>query len=207
MREYVKPYEKGGRVKYNEVNECEIGLEKYVQHIVDRLCTAIRPDERVGEPPLLPRLERFQPRGSTSEVLFRTTRVTKATIKSHISHVVLDNNTWESSAAFHLEQSDLVTAYAKNDHLDFTIGYEFSGSKHYYTPDYLVTLVGGTTLVLEIKGYDDEQTRTKHEAAKRLCESVSNWGEMGKWEFRVCKDPKQVRNILNEVTNAASVQI
>ena len=207
VREYVEPYETGGRVKYNDVNKCEIGLEKYVQYIIERLCTAIRPDERVGEPPLLPRLERFRPRGSTSEVLFRTTRDTKATIKSHISHVVLDNSTWESSAAFHLEQSDLVTAYAKNDHLDFTIGYEFNGSKHYYTPDYLVTLVGGTTLVLEIKGYEDEQTRTKHEAAKRWCESVSNWGEMGRWEFRVCKDPKQVRNILKEVLKAVSVQV
>ena len=207
VREYVKPYGTGGRIKYNDVDECEIGLEKYVQHIVGRLCTAIRPDKRVGETPLLPRLERFRPRGSTSEVLFRTIRDTKATIKSHISHVVLDNTTWESSAAFHLEQSDLVTSYAKNDHLDFTIDYEFSGSKHSYTPDYLVALVDGATLILEIKGYVDEQTRAKHEAAKRWCESVSNWGEMGKWEFRVCKDPKQVRNILKEVINTVSVQV
>lgn len=199
VREYVKPYQAGGRVEYNDVDEREIGLEKYIQQIVERLCTAIRPDERVGEAPLLPRLERFRPRGSTSEVLFRTSRPCKPTVKSHINHVVLDTHRWESSAAFYLEQSDLVTSYARNDHLEFTIDYEFNGSQHTYTPDYLVKLADGTTLVLEIKGYEDEQTRAKHEAARRWCESVSNWVEMGRWEFRVCKDPKQIKKILNEM--------
>ena len=200
VREYVKSYQAGGRVEYNDVDEREIGLEKYIQQIVERLCTAIRPDERVGEAPLLPRLERFRPRGSTSEVLFRTSRQCKPTVKSHINHVVLDTHRWESSAAFYLEHSDnLVTSYARNDHLEFTIDYEFNGSQHTYTPDYLVKLADGTTLVLEIKGYEDEQTRAKHEAARRWCESVSNWGKMDRWEFKVCKDPKRIRNILNEV--------
>lgn len=76
----------------------------------------IRPDEGSGEAPLLPRLERFRPRGSTEEVLFRTSRPSKQTIKSHVSHVVLDTKTWERSVAFRLEQSDLVESYVHNDH-------------------------------------------------------------------------------------------
>ncbi len=43
---------------------------------------------------------------------------------------------------------------------------------------------------------EDEQARAKHEAAKRWCDAVSDWGEMGKWKFDVCKDPKKLKNIL-----------
>jgi hypothetical protein len=53
---------------------------------------------------LLPVIERFRPVGSTSEVLFRTTRPTVGTTKSHISHVVLDAPTWEHSVAYRLER-------------------------------------------------------------------------------------------------------
>ncbi len=100
----------------------------------------IGPDEGSSEAPLLPRLERFRPRGSRQEALFRTSRPSKQTIKSHVSHVVLDTKTWDRSVAFHLGQSDLVKSYVRNDHLDFTIDYEFNGSQHTYMPDFLVKL-------------------------------------------------------------------
>ena len=196
VRQYTKPLSEGGRIEYNDIDSREIGLERYVQNIVERLCTAIRPDEGSGEAPLLPRLERFRPRGATHEVLFRTSRASRQTIKSHVSHVVLDTKTWESSATFQLEQSGLVKAYVRNDHLDFTIDYEFNGSQHTYLPDFLVKLKSGTTLILEVKGYEDEQTRAKHEAAKRWCAAVSAWGEMGEWKFDVCRDPKTIKEIL-----------
>jgi len=196
VRQYTKPLSEGGRIEYNGIDVSEIGLERYVQIIVERLCTAIRPDEGSGEAPLLPRLERFRPRGSTNEVLFRTSRPSKQTIKSHVSHVVLDTKTWERSVAFYLEQSDLVESYVRNDHLDFAIDYEFNGSKHAFMPDFLVKLKNGINLILEVKGFEDEQARAKHEAAKRWCEAVSDWGEMGKWRFDVCKDPKKLKGIL-----------
>lgn len=196
VRQYSKPLYEGGRIEYNGIDPREIGLERYVQIIVERLCMAIRPDEGSGESPLLPRLERFRPRGSTQEVLFRTSRPTKQTIKSHVSHVVLDTKTWERSVAFHLEQSELVTSYVRNDHLDFTIDYEFNGSQYSYMPDFLVKLKNGITLILEIKGFEDEQARAKHEAAKRWCDAVSAWGEMGEWKFVICKDPTKLANTL-----------
>ena len=130
IQSYCKPIQNGGRVKYNQINRVEIGLEKYVQTIVGRISTAIRPDEDSGESPLLPRLERFRPIGSTKEVLFRTSRNTRQTIKSHVSHVVLDTKRWESSVAYQLEQMDTVESFARNDHLGFAIGYEFNGSQH-----------------------------------------------------------------------------
>ncbi len=94
--------------------------------------------------------------------------------------------------AFYLEQSYLVESYVRNDHLDFTIDYEFNGSQHVYIPDFLVKLKNGINLILEIKGFEDEQARAKHEAAKRWCGAVSDWGQMRKWKFDVCKDPKKL---------------
>jgi type III restriction enzyme len=178
VRQYAKPLSEGGRIEYNGIDSREIGLERYVQIIVERLCTKFRPGEGKGESPLLPRIERFKPRGSTQEVLFRTSRQAKQTIKSHVSHVVFDTKTWESSVAFHLEQSVLVESYVRNDHLDFAIDYEFNGSQHSYIPDFLVKLKNGTNLILEVKGFEDEQARAKHEAAKRWCDAVSDWGEI-----------------------------
>lgn len=184
------------RVVYSGMDKRELGLEKYVQLIVERLADAIRPADEAGASLLLPRIERFRPRGSTEEVLFRTTRPVRATVKSHISHVVLDTATWEASAAFHLETSPRVAAYARTDHMGFAIPYTYAGAGHNFFPDFLVRLADGATLVLEVKGYEDEQDRAKYAAARRWCEAVTNWGQMGRWVFDHCAGPGSVRAVL-----------
>ena len=113
----------------------------------------------------------------------------------------MDTKRWESSVTFRLEQSNLVYSYVKNDHLEFIIDYEFNGSQHVYLPDFLIKLKKGINLIVEVKGYEDEQTRAKHEAAKRWCDAVSRWGEMGKWEFDVCRDPIKMNTILEKYNN------
>jgi len=191
VRQYV--FEK---VEFNGVDHREIGLEKYVQQIVERLVDAIYPDETEGEAPLLPKIERFRPRGSTDDVLFRTVKPCKSTKKSHISHVVLDSTIWEGRAKYYLEKSSKVFAYAKNDHLDFVIPYSFAGVMHNYRPDFLVKLTSGMTLILEMKGYEDEEARVKAEAARRWVKAMNNWGEMGRWEYKVCRSPLELKNLL-----------
>jgi len=195
VREYCQPQSQGGRIKYNNVDQRELGLLRYTERVVERLSSAIRPDTDSGEPPILPRFERFKPKGSTKDILFRTSKKTKGTIKSHISHVTLDSN-WENSVAYHLERLDQVVSYVKNDRLDFSIQYEFDGNSHYYVPDFIIKLQNGLSLVLEVKGKEDEKARAKHEAAKRWCNAVSNWNKMGKWSFDVCKDPNAVEMII-----------
>jgi type III restriction enzyme len=192
------------RVAYGAADRREIGLEKYVQLIVERLTTAILPEDAGREAALLPVIERFRPRGSTSEVLFRTVRPCRETIKSHISHVVLDTKTWESSAAFYLETSPLVQAYARNDHLDFTIPYEYAGTQHDFLPDFLVRLNDGTALILEVKGQETEQDRAKYEAARRWAKAVTYWGQMGRWTFEVCKEPPMLKSLLAKVVEAGA---
>lgn len=110
---------------------------------------------------------RYKPLGSTAEGDFKTTRPCDGTTKSHINQVVLDTMTWEQSAAFRLEQSQGVVCYARNDHLEFAIPCEYLGTSHGYISDYLVRLVNGVTLILEIKGYEDDHDRAKHQATQR----------------------------------------
>ncbi|QGU32853.1 BPTD_3080 family restriction endonuclease [Thermochromatium tepidum] len=178
------------KVDFRGCNPCELGLETYVKRIVSRLVDAIEPDTESGEPPLMPRLNRYKPIGSTAEVNFKTTRPTVATERSHINQVVKDNASWEGKAVFQLESArETVFCYARNDHLELGIPYEYLGNQKTYFPDFVVRLKNGVTLLLEIKGYADNQDHAKHDAAKRWVSAANNWGQLGRWAFHVCKDP------------------
>lgn len=188
VEEYVRR-----KVDLHGCHPCELGLEKYVMRLVERLCEAIVPDDTEGEPPLMPVLNRYKPMGTTAEVDFKTTRPCVATEASHIDQVVCDTGTWEQIAAFRLERCakrGFVRCYARNDHLGLVIPYEYQGVEHGYEPDFLVRFTDGRTVILEIKGVEDEQDRAKHEAAKRWVAAVSNWGKEGRWAFHVCRDPQ-----------------
>ena len=190
----------------------EIALLKYQQRIIERLTEAIEPDTEAGEPPILPIIERFRPVGSTSEVLFRTVRPCVGTTKSHISHVVLDAPKWEHSVAYQLERMPEVIAYARNDHLDFTIPYEWQGVRHEYRPDYLVRWRCDDgqeiKILLEIKGFETEQDRQKEAAALRWVRAVNHHGEFGRWAFALCKDPGRLRTLrVKEVEVRCGIRI
>ncbi len=185
VQEYVER-----KVNLQGSHPCELGLLKYVERIVERLRDGIEPNESEGEPPLLPVLYRYEPVASTSNVQFPTKRTCFATQHSHINLVVADTATWESTAAFKLEQSREGKFYARNDHLGFRIPYEYQGIDHNYEPDFLVRLQNDVTLILEIKGYEDDQDKAKHNSAKRWVSAVNNWGQLGVWDFHVCKNPQ-----------------
>jgi type III restriction enzyme len=83
---------------------------------------------------------------------------------------------------------------------------EYLGVSHAYTPDFLVRLLPDFTLVLEIKGYEDDQDRAKHQAAKRWVSAVNNWGKLGRWAFHVCKDPQMLGTELEWLKQQAAVR-
>ena len=191
------------KVDFQGCNPCELGLEKYVMRIKERLLASIVPDDVAGEPALLPVVNRYHPSGSSKDVDFKTTRPCVGTQHSHVNQVVLDTATWESSAAFWIEDAcneGTALFYVRNDHLGLGIPYEFMNIEHVYYPDFLVRLLDESTLLLEIKGYEDEQMRAKHAAARRWIEAVSNWGQMGKWRFHVCRNPQLLRQELQKLT-------
>jgi type III restriction enzyme len=124
-----------------------------------------------------------------------TVKPIQATTASHLNFVACDTKTWEQAAMARLEQLALegvVLAYARNDHLEFNIPYEFFGLSRVYEPDFLVRLVNGLTLTLEVKGQPHQETEAKHQAAKRWTAAVNRWGGLGRWEFLVCWEPQRL---------------
>src|SRR5258707_11159594 len=171
--------------------------------MIERLRAAIRPDSSQGESPLMPLLNRYKPIGTSAEVDFKTMRPCRATEYSHINQVALDTDTWEASTAFHLEQmarEGRIVSYVRNDHLGLVIPYEYEGVEHSYEPDFLVRITSGRTAVLEIKGFIDNQTRAKHDAAGRWITAVNNWGELGHWDFVVLRDPHELAPLIEKLS-------
>ena len=46
------------------------------------------------------------------------------------------------------------------------------------------------SFAVEIKGFEDDQTKAKHTAARRWVEAVNNWGQLRRWAFHVCRNPQ-----------------
>ncbi|HEY3857847.1 MAG TPA: hypothetical protein VGO67_25970 [Verrucomicrobiae bacterium] len=183
------------RVEYSGCHPCEIGLQTYAQRIISLLVAAITPDDAKGETPLLPRLNRYKPTGSTENVHFKTVKPVVVTQASHLNLVACDTNSWEQAAVFQLEKlakNGAVICYARNDRLEFNIPYELFGNPHVYEPDFLVKLATGVTLILEVKGQPRDDTNAKHQAARRWVSAVNHWGRLGKWDFLVCRDPQHL---------------
>ncbi|MFZ1947122.1 MAG: DEAD/DEAH box helicase family protein [bacterium] len=177
------------KVDLRGVHRSEIGLDRYVRRIRERLLEAILPDEAQGETPIQPILSRFKPVGTTAEIDTTTKRNVHSTQRSHVNAVVLDSS-WEQAAAFYLEQqADHVFCYVRNAPAFLLIPYEYEGVDQRYEPDYLVRLRNGKTILLEIKGEEDDSDKAKHQAARRWIAAVNNWGRLGSWDFLVCRDP------------------
>lgn len=196
------------KVDYQGQHPCELGLQKYVQRVVERLADGIHPDEDEGEAPLLPVLNRYKPEGTTAEVEFKTKRGCRGTQKSHINQVVLDTDAWEATTAFYLESklcNSSVAFYARNDHLGLVIPYEYQGVDHGYQPDFLVRLVNGLTVLLEMKGFETDQDKAKYAAAKKWVKAVNNWGELGQWHFLTVRNVQLIPQELSALAEAAAV--
>ncbi|MXZ61100.1 MAG: hypothetical protein F4087_05905 [Gemmatimonadetes bacterium] len=183
------------RVDLNGMAPEEVGLDIYRQRIVGLLSDAIRPDDAVGEPPELPRLNRYRPSGSTASVYFKTVKPVVAATASHVNFVACDTERWEQAAAGQLEQlarAGLVSSFVRNERLEFVIPYSFQGNERGYEPDFIVSLENGVRLIVEIKGMEPPETPAKHEAAKRWVRAVNRWRQMGEWDFLVCRNPAQL---------------
>lgn len=196
-REYVQK-----RVKVKPgASPDEIALRRYMDPIISRLCDAIQPDVQAGETPILPRIERYRPFGSTSEVQFRTLKEAYGTTKSHVSHVVVDSG-WEHKIAYELDKNPDVVAYVKNDRLDFTILYEWEHEVHSYYPDFIVRLGlkddSEANVIIEVKGFEDEQDRAKKAAAQRWVAAVNHHGGFGRWTLKECKSQYVLPKVLEK---------
>ncbi len=140
------------------------------------------------------------PIGSTRYMrTWYSTKPCLPTRRSQISHMIADS-TWEQYAAnlFDSTKQKIVLAYAKNDHLGFQIYYLWNGSRKRFVPDFLIRLANGRILVLEIKGEDSEQNRTKRSALDAWVKGVNAKGGFGVWCWDVAFKEAQIHDIIQK---------
>ena len=126
----------------------------------------------------------------------------EVTKRSHISHCVYDS-TWEASESFELERNKkLVAAWVKNDHLGYEIMYVYKGVVKKYRPDFLIRLTTGKMLVLEVKGQDTQQNKTKREFLAEWVKAVNGHRGFGQWASDVSFDPADIPGILAKHASA-----
>lgn len=168
-----------------------LNIDNVVQHVLAHV-------QQQNTERMEPVFDEDAPIGSTRHMrTWYTTKPCQETAKSQVSHVVVDS-TWEHYTAQVLEGSELVAAYAKNDHLGFQVYYLWNGSKRRFIPDFLIRLTNGTALVLEIKGEDSEQNRAKRSALDAWVRAVNAKGGFGVWAWDVAFEPAKIHDILQK---------
>ena len=148
------------------------------------------------KPPVLALLDPYNPTGSTRHVNFTTSKTDRwqtAADKCHVNWCVLDSD-WEGAFCYAAEQNPRVLAYAKNHNLGFEVPYSWQGQEHMYRPDFLLLVDDGhgpddlLHLVVEIKGWRDEQDKAKKEAMEVFwIPGVNNLKSRGRWAFAELK--------------------
>ena len=166
-----------------------LNMNKIVQHIF----AAIRFENTQQVIPIFNKEAALR---STSDMnTWYTSRPCEVAQHSQISHVVFDSG-WEASEALELDRNPDVLAWAKNDHLGFAINYVYKGVIHKYLPDFLVRLSNLKMMILEVKGPDDQQNRTKREFMDEWVRAVNSDGRFGKWSWAVSFSPSDVAAII-----------
>lgn len=166
-----------------------LSMNKVQQHLRD----AIRFENAEK---LVPVFDTERPVRSTGDMYpWHTSRPCVRSKRSHINFAVFDS-TWEASEAFALDESPLVSAWVKNDHLGFEILYTYAGAVKKFRPDYLIRLANGLKLVLEVKGLDTEENRVKRRYLAEWIQAVNLHGGFGQWVSDVSFDPGDIEDVL-----------
>ena len=166
-----------------------LNMTKAVQHIWE----AIRHENTER---LEPVFDRDRPIRATGDMrVWHTGRPCEYPARSHINFCVFDSS-WEASEAFALDRAPEVAAWLKNDHLGFEVLYVHRGVVRKYRPDFLIRLKSGDMLILETKGRDSDQERTKRRFLDEWARAVNAHGGFGRWSCDVSRDPGDIRDIL-----------
>jgi len=171
-----------------------LNMKTLVQHIWE----AIRFDNTLS---LVPVFDTERPIKSTADMRpWYTGKPCELTRKSHVNFCVFDS-TWEASEMLELDRNKNVVAWVKNDHLGFEILYLWEGQVKKYRPDFLIKLVDGSMLVLEVKGIDNQQNKTKRAFLDEWVRAVNSHGGFGRWQWAVSKHPKDIQDILERTVS------
>jgi type III restriction enzyme len=120
---------------------------------------------------------------------------------SHLN-VCVNDSTWEARVAYQLDHHPRVAAWAKNDHLGFEVPYLYRGARRKYRPDFFIRLASGKTIILEVKGQDDEEQQTKRRYLDEWVRAVNAHGGFGAWGWAVLLDPDELLTVLAQAERA-----
>lgn len=141
-------------------------------------------------------LDPYNPKGSTSHVSFQTTKDLWSTAvnKCHVNYVTCDSD-WEAEFARVAEKHDQVLGYVKNQGLGLEVPYKDGSTARLYVPDFIVQIDDGhgpedlLNLIIEIKGYRNENVKLKSETMRtQWVPGVNHLGTYGRWAFDEFKD-------------------
>ena len=167
----------------------------HIKKVVSHVCKSIEADNITRR---WLELNDIKPIKSTTDMRpWATKKPTGDQTKSHINLAVYDSG-WEEDAGRELERNENVISWAKNDHLGFVIKYMYDGSIHDYWPDFLIRLKNNVTLVLEIKGIDDDKNREKRKYLEEWVDVVNKNGNYGAWAWDVVFDPMDVKRTIQK---------
>lgn len=175
----------------------DVALNPYFQQAVGILFDALQAVDESGKalerPIITP-----GPAGmrSSKHVEFYSGRQPWPVQKCHLNAMVADTMTWEQAAATALDAHTAVARWVKNDHLGFVVPYRKDGTRRHYLPDFIVELVGGARLIVEIKGQLGD-AEIKFAAAERWCQAVNNDGRFGRWTYRMVRQPPDLMKVLD----------
>ncbi len=166
-----------------------LNMNKVVQHIWNEI-------RSVNTEALMPVFDKENPIRSTSDIrTWWTSKPCEPFSKTHINFIVVDSK-WEYLEAKTLDESNVVESFVKNDHLSFVVYYNYQGVVRRFFPDFLVKLKTGENLIIETKGQDNEQNKTKRSYLDEWCRAVNQHGGFGKWSWAVSFDPNDLGQIL-----------
>lgn len=174
-----------------------LNMNKVIQHIWNE----IRAENTTQ---LTPVFDKEHPIRSTADVrTWWTSRPCEDFGKTHINFTVVDSK-MEFLEARTINDCEFVESFVKNDHLGFAILYNYQGVIRRYFPDFIIELKGGEHLILETKGQDSEQNKTKRTFLDEWCRAVNRHGGFGKWSWAVSFDPNDLEKLLHDANNYAN---
>ena len=166
-----------------------------MQKVVAHVCKAIDSSNIENRKMIL---DSKKPIKSTGHMrTWSTKKPTELVVKSHINLAVYDSG-WEINSGQELERNKHVVSWVRNDHIGFVIKYLYNGILHDYYPDFLIRLDNDVTLVLEVKGVDDNQNKEKRRYLEQWVDVVNEDGNHGTWSWDVIFNPSELRNVIEK---------
>lgn len=168
-----------------------LNMNKVIQHIWN----VIRAENTDA---LTPVFDRENPIRSSNDIRsWWSSKPCERFEKTHTNLVVCDSS-WEYLEAKTINESTHVKSFIKNDHLNFVVFYNFQGVVRRFFPDFICKLNNGKNLIIETKGQDSEQNKTKRAYLDEWCKAINQHGGFGHWVWEVSFDPNDLQSLINK---------